>query len=217
MESIEGKERPGGMLVPALIGVWGALVLVGSVVSADWSSRPGEYGSGAAAWPAATGIERAEERAHLLVFLHPLCPCSSATLRELERISARHAERLSTRAVFSIPKGAPAEWSDTPLVRQARAIDGVEVLLDADGVEARRFGARTSGAAFLFDREAALAFEGGITASRGHEGDNAGSEAILALLRGDSSAAPRARVTAPVFGCPLSDDEADDTAAGGTP
>ena len=48
-------------------------------------------------------------------------------------------------------------------------------------------------------------FAGGITASRGHSGDNAGRSVLVALLHGAGPrpGGPVARHTSPVFGCPL--------------
>ena len=45
-------------------------------------------------------------------------------------------------------------------------------------------GATTSGHVLLYDAGGVLRFAGGITDGRGHEGDNAGLDAALALLRG---------------------------------
>jgi hypothetical protein len=50
----------------------------------------------------------------------------------------------------------------------------------------------------LFDAGGKLAFEGGITAARGHEGDNTGREAIAAHISGRP--APNSQ---PTFGCAL--------------
>jgi hypothetical protein len=82
---------------------------------------------------------------------------------------------------------------------QAASIPEVQVHCDEAGVEARRFGAFTSGQAFLFSCRGEMLFRGGITESRGHVGDNRGREAMVSLLRDGS--VPRA--TTPVFGCPL--------------
>jgi hypothetical protein len=70
---------------------------------------------------------------------------------------------------------------------------------DADGSEARRFGAETSGHTLLFDPNGSLLFSGGITASRGHAGRNAGESAIIAAVNGKRTD----RTGTPVFGCSL--------------
>jgi hypothetical protein len=82
----------------------------------------------------------------------------------------------------------------------------VEILRDDDAVEARRFGVFTSGQSLLYAPDGALLFSGGITASRGHAGDNAGIAAIAALARGRGAATTET----PVFGCALRSEEASD-------
>jgi hypothetical protein len=75
----------------------------------------------------------------------------------------------------------------------------VTVLRDDGGGEARAFGVATSGQTLLYDSRGALVFNGGITGSRGHAGDNAGRAALIALI----GRAPTDRSGANVFGCPL--------------
>jgi hypothetical protein len=106
---------------------------------------------------------------------------------------------LNASVLFIKPPGAGSDWDDTELRRSAAAIPGVTVITDTDGTEAARFGATTSGHTFLFDRTGALLFSGGITASRGHAGRNAGESAIIAAVNGR----PRDRARTPVFGCSL--------------
>jgi hypothetical protein len=79
---------------------------------------------------------------------------------------------------------------------------------DADGREAQRFGARVSGYALLYDADARLAFAGGLTALRGHEGDSIGLRQIAAALDGR----PLETRNGPTFGCALH----DPSAAGGS-
>ena len=74
-------------------------------------------------------------------------------------------------------------------------------MTDENGAEADRLGAKTSGHTVVFGRNGAVLFSGGITASRGHVGDNAGENAVLAALKQEM---PDRRQT-PVFGCSLTD------------
>lgn len=147
----------------------------------------------------------------LLIFAHPHCPCTVATLHELTRamtsVSAARSDAPPARilVVFVVPPGAPPRWERTALWAEASRMAGVQLRTDTDGVLARRFDARTSGQVFLYNKQGGLVFEGGITSGRGHEGDNAGSDAIVDLLTRayDSSAtSPNTRHT-PVFGCAL--------------
>ena len=71
------------------------------------------------------------------------------------------------------------------------------------GTIAASFGAFTSGQVLLYDaRRGALRFAGGITGARGHEGANAGRDALQSVL--DEGAA---KARAPVFGCSLFGDK----------
>ena len=76
----------------------------------------------------------------------------------------------------------------------------VHLIDDPAGREANRFGARTSGLVALYGHDGRLLFRGGITVSRGHEGDNEGRRALLDLIQGNRSSCPR---QTPVFGCPI--------------
>jgi hypothetical protein len=134
----------------------------------------------------------------IAVFAHPRCSCSEATLEQLARIKT-HADNLDIRIFFITPLGQPETWAKTRLREQALRIPGAHVLDDPGGVIAMQYGAKTSGQILLFDGDGHLAFEGGITAFRGHYGDNDGSDAIAAVLRRWT---PRHRTT-PVFGCAL--------------
>jgi hypothetical protein len=81
----------------------------------------------------------------------------------------------------------------------AKALPHARVHWDDGGKEAMRFGAATSGYVVLFNTGGSLLFRGGVTASRGHEGDNAGFDSLLVSLR---SGVP-ARASSRVFGCGL--------------
>lgn len=78
-------------------------------------------------------------------------------------------------------------------------LQGAILTTDPNGAEANRFHATISGQALLYDLHGHLVFSGGITAGRGHVGDNAGIAAISALLT--STNAEQFRT--PVYGCYL--------------
>jgi hypothetical protein len=139
----------------------------------------------------------------LVVALHPKCPCSRATVREVSSIAAACGDRLRVVALLVLPPGAPDDWGGTPLADAARAIPGAVVRLVPAGGAARGFGALTSGHAALYSPAGRLMFTGGMTASRGHGGGGAGARAVLAAVLDGGAPAIAA---APVFGCPLSND-----------
>ncbi|HWB59276.1 MAG TPA: hypothetical protein VG733_07280 [Chthoniobacteraceae bacterium] len=108
--------------------------------------------------------------------------------------------RVRAHVVFYKPHGFPDAWARTDSWASAAAIPGVEVSCDEEGAEAQRFGAQTSGFVVLYDGLGRLRYNGGITSERGHSGDNAGRDAIVAILNdGDPGVAAM-----PVFGCSIS-------------
>jgi hypothetical protein len=111
-----------------------------------------------------------------------------------------------TQVLFVRPDGTREEWERSDLWITANAIANVDVIADPDGREAERFGARTSGQAYLFAPGGELLFAGGITASRGHEGPSLGRDRIVALVEQGAADGE----ASDVFGCALfEDDEAD--------
>jgi hypothetical protein len=186
------------------VGLWVAALVTSAVVSSARDNRPGETGKAPSHWPADAGFARESDRWTLLAFAHPRCPCTRATLSELERIVARCRERLAVQVLCCLPEGAPEGWERTPIWAQAERIPGARVAVDSGGAIGRRFGAHTSGAMVLYDPEGRLRFYGGITGSRGHEGDNAGRSAVIDIvLHGQATLSET-----PTFGCPLLESDA---------
>lgn len=182
-------------------GLWLGAIGYGIGKLSVYRGTPGSAGTAPDRWPSGSRIAQGSGAATLVMFVHPKCPCSRASIGELARVMARRQGRLAAHVVFLEPEGVPDNWSRTGLWQSARAIPGVVVETDRDGVEARNFGARTSGHAFLFDARGRLRFSGGITAGRGHAGDSVGQAVIVSVV--NTGFAPRA--TAPVFGCSLRD------------
>ncbi len=131
--------------------------------------------------------------------LHPRCPCSHATLEELDVLLTRVQDRLSAVVLFVVPPGLAGDPETSDLWTRAASIRNVAVVRDAHGREARRFGVETSGTALLYASTGELLFSGGLTASRGHVGDNAGVDAIVRRVLAE----PTSTSDTPVFGCPL--------------
>lgn len=182
--------------------IWTCVVVgwvagVGTGLNRLWSyqSTPGPLAHAPAEWPARTWIDRRPGVPTLILALHPHCPCSQATVAELSRLVARAARTVSIHVLFVAAPDADSAWVHSPLWHAAAAIPGVQVARD-DGSEARRFGARVSGQLLAYDADGRLAFNGGITAARGHQGDNRGRSAVEAMLAGRPHDS-----TSLVFGC----------------
>jgi hypothetical protein len=164
---------------------------------------PGRAGEVATHWPAEASFRFAESRPTLVMFVHPHCPCTRATVEELNRLLVRRLDQVKTFVVFVRPEGVEANWERTNLWRTVAALPGVHALCDEAGRDQKCFGASLSGETLLYDQTGRLLFRGGITPSRGHVGDNTSSEALAARIHD-----PRLAFCATsIFGCRLTSDE----------
>ena len=177
------------------------LLVVGGGLSVLWGyeNTPGVAASPPPMWPVESQIQRAADGDTLVMLVHPHCPCTRATLGELASIMAHCQGRLKAYVLFLKPTGFSDDWEKTDLWQSAASIPGVYALVDDGGAQANRFHAATSGQTILYDKDGHLIFSGGITASRGHSGDNAGRSAIVSLVNGGSAESAETFV----YGCPL--------------
>lgn len=164
-----------------------------------YESTPGPRANAPFLWPASSSIKRAPNLPTIVVFAHPHCPCTKATIGELALLMTRVYGQATAAVVFIDPDGVPEHWAETDLWRDAAAIPGVTVVGDRGDREVDLFGAQASGQTMLYDTDGHLKFNGGITAARGHSGDNVGRSSIAALITGDGDAVAESSV----FGCNL--------------
>jgi hypothetical protein len=197
------------VVLGAVTAAWVSAVMFGMATLWRFKNSPGPTGSTLARWPAGLTVAHDPQRPTLMMFAHPHCPCTRASIAELARMSARLGERVRTYVAFIKPQGTGANWFDTDLWQSAKLIPGVEVIRDDDGALAARFDAQTSGKVVLYGPDGTLWFSGGLTSARGHEGASPGQTRILELVNHGSSEL----ATAPVFGCHLQ----DPTSGGGSP
>jgi hypothetical protein len=103
--------------------------------------------------------------------------------------------------MFLRPTGVSQDWDKSDLWSKCAAMPGVSVRSDDRGVESANFNATVSGETLVYAPDGKLVFSGGITAARGHEGDNLGRSAIERAVNQDEST----YATTPTFGCSLLD------------
>ena len=188
-----------------LTSLWGVTVCAGIGMLADYEARPGDAAPSPDKWPTMSRIVRATGQSHLVMFAHPRCPCTRASIGELAVVMSQCQGRLAADVLFLKSAEFEREWTQSDLWRSATSIPGVTVALDESGAEAQQFGAITSGHVVLYDGDGRLLFSGGITGSRGHFGDNYGRSTIVALVRDGASQSPTRRYPAEcaVYGCRL--------------
>jgi hypothetical protein len=181
-----------------LLAIWGVVVVSGILFLEAYAARPGDLGTQVGRWLAQSRIQLDDRRPNLLIFLHPRCSCSRASLAELAYIMDRCRDRVSVHAVL-LGTTFLDRWGQSEIERDLASLPTVRVYPDREGVEARRFGVATSGHALLYDSGGQLLFSGGITAARGHVGDNFGRAAVLDRILNIKGG----RASSSVFGCPL--------------
>ena len=184
-----------------LVGVWLGLALAGMFAIFSYSNTPSATDVAPAAWPVQSRLARSPHLPTLVLFAHPHCPCTRASLAELSKLWGRVSDRLRVHVLFMRPSGVGERWEETDIVRRAREIPGAVTTIDADGAEAGLFHARTSGETMLYGKDGQLLFHGGITPSRGHEGDNLGLTRIVSLVTTGTADKPESAV----YGCVLRD------------
>ncbi len=179
--------------------VWLAIVIAGTVRMITHSGAPGTPGAPPSEMPLESGISLTPGVPTLVMFAHPHCPCTRASVGELAKLVAISTSPVNTHVFFVKPAGTAADWEKSDLWRTAAAIPGVTIHADQFGEEAFRFRSQTSGDIALYDSRGHLQFHGGITIARGHAGDSLGRIAIENLL---GNVQPKL-VETPVFGCSL--------------
>ena len=184
-----------------LLGAWLTAILLG--MSGMLAHR---YASGAiainSAWPLQSKLSLHPSERTLLVFLHPQCPCAAATVEEISRMLAKAGQQADLQLVVFRPENQSQEWSETPTIQRAQLLGASRCWDDVNGRIASQFHVSTSGQVLLFETDGRLLFNGGVTDSRGHQGDNPNADALIQLLM-QSSQNMQQTVVRDVFGCEI--------------
>lgn len=179
--------------------IWISLLFVGHLVLYEYELTPSPLANSKRVFPQSSDVQLAHGRQNIVMFLHPSCPCSEASVDEFHELMRAGEKDSVGTVVFYMPPEKEPEWSLAPIVQRVKRIRNVTIEYDTDGSRAETFGVTTSGHVLIYDGRGILQFTGGITGSRGHTGDNhyfdLAKQCILAR---------RAKyTTTPVFGCAL--------------
>lgn len=180
--------------------IWAALVALGAHQALKFENTAGSSGIPQRRLPASLRTAAGNDAFVLVMLAHPNCPCTRASLTELERLLARARGKLATFVILSKPGASIEELRASPMSELAARIPGVSVI-PQQVLATETFAGETSGTTLLYDPRGLLVYSGGITRARGHLGDNPGADAVLARV------AERTQefLHLPAFGCPLKD------------
>ena len=186
--------------VIALAAFWLASAVGGLYIIWAYENGPGVAATAGPQWPGDTSLIAATDRPTLVFLAHPQCTCTTASLGELAEALAR-----AKRAAKDLRR-VPEAVVDARRLGEDRALACGGGAARTPPSFAMKTAARRSDLApsrraqtLLYDANGSLLFNGGITGSRGHAGDNAGRAAIVDLLNHVSPATTATKV----FGCSL--------------
>lgn len=198
---MNSKEQVTERKLVFFLAIWGCLIglCYYALIAYSAASGPQIRDGDMKFWSDRCKLTRNKKRFTLITFIHPHCPCSRASLNELNKIMTRTHQNMDCQIIFLKPENLDVDWEKSYLWNLSNQIPNSTRKTDIDGKLAKSFNATTSGQTFLYDPDGILVFSGGVTASRGHEGDSPGSIAIE-----DLSAMRKAKTNcSKVFGCPL--------------
>ena len=104
--------------------LWLMAVGAGFGLLSDYQSTKGAVGETPEQWPLGTRIALDTRRDTLLMFAHPQCPCTRASIAELNRLIARSGENVAAQVWFFRPAGFSEQWTRSGLWQSAGAIPG---------------------------------------------------------------------------------------------
>ena len=178
---------------------WLLLVGIGSFSVYEYSNKAGPVGHIPQKWPSQSLLPKPKGLPTLLLFVHPKCSCTRASLSELAIVLTKARNLVNTMVVFYKPQKFNNAWVESDLWNYAKKLPQTKVIIDPEGKEAQKYGAKTSGQTILYGEEGKLLFAGGITISRAHEGDNLGRASLIDILLGKKI---KTKMTE-TFGCNL--------------
>ncbi len=183
--------------------VWILAICFGMWQLMKYENIPGESGKPPVVFPSKSSLKTEKGIPTLIIFAHPHCPCTRATISELAQILTRKKEALKTYVVFFKHSKLSSNWVKTDIWNYVESMKDVELIIDKKGKEMKNFNVLTSGHSLLYDENGRLVFSGGITSSRGHIGNNIGRSTVTALLNHEIPATIKYKDKYKVFGCPL--------------
>jgi hypothetical protein len=203
-ELVAQNAKPGRIspssVVAGICFIWLSLLCCAFATISAYQSKAGFSG-----FPTATvddfHLRLRTNSSALIVAVHPKCPCTRATVAELAKVLGRSKAQPDLVALIYTPTRAKEEWLHSGIVEALSKL-GFRIIEDRDGFIAGQLGAETSGHVLFYGENGALVFGGGITASRGHEGDNAAEDRLIELLNGNERTVATPGV---VYGCALRD------------
>ena len=178
------------------IAIWLVATAYAYSLMMRFDTRPGVAGNPLLRWPATAAVQLAKRQRTLLIFLHPKCSCSRASISQLQNLRKRFPDAFHTELVLWQPPGRSPAWNQ--LYRtDSEDLSGTETIADPGGRVAALFDAHTSGYVLLYGAAGNLEYAGGLTPARGVNNEGPGILALERIMSGSTVGVAHQ----PVFGC----------------
>jgi hypothetical protein len=170
-----------------------------------YSTRPGAVGE----LPPRSEIQRIlsnNDQTSIILFVHPKCVCSDATVDELKDLLSQFEKKQQPQVYvqFYYPADKTPEWAkESDLYKKLSLFKDWHLRLDQAGGQAFAWGAMTSGYAIMVNKQGNVIFNGGLTVTRGHRGENIGKSGLKKAISFYSELSPDTPLQGPTFGCSL--------------
>lgn len=201
------KRHPATLLLVATLWLGG--ISAGSLTMWNHQFSQGPSNQAPIALPAALDA-LAEDAKPLTLFMaiHPGCPCTGASLEQVDRLIARNPDSIQLVGLVRDSGESTESTSDSKLHEESywkrlESMPNARPFADKDGSLANLLGTHVSGATIAYDETGSLRFQGGMTASRGHAGPSRSMDELESIAR---QLAPPELCSTPTFGCSLEND-----------
>ena len=111
-----------------LVGVWGVVAIAGLIAVYAHAFKNEDIGRAEVIWPSDSSLEQSPDRCTLVMFAHPRCPCTLASLDSLARVMG--VADCKAVVVFWQPDSdsQPVEsssWRNSPSIKLAEKMQGL--------------------------------------------------------------------------------------------
>ncbi len=151
--------------------------------------------------PELTALSRNDKPLTVFIAVHPDCPCTGASLEQLDHLLARNPD--SVEVVGIVRANDPWQSKSSSYWKRLEAIPNAHPVADPEGKFAALLGTYVSGSTVAYGQRGNLLFQGGVTASRGHAGPSQALDDLESIAR---QLAPLELCSTPIFGCSLEND-----------
>ena len=111
--------------VVVAVWMWAVAVLIGAATLLQYSLFEGARADVPLRQPEKQSVTAAEKsKADVFVFVHPHCPCSRATVTQLNRLTACSNSEAIIHVLFFCPDSQPDAWTRTTLGLRQRTFSG---------------------------------------------------------------------------------------------